>query len=264
MNALQHLSSREYKVMLNHHMFADRREGSRTVCEELRALAGRLPKIKWQGELQVNKRRTIVFLDTIDRTIALNGLLLRQRTDKAAQESELTLKCRSADRYVAAGADLSAAPTLESCLKLEEDIGAPFVSRFSRSNTICSESEPPETLEAASKYFSVLNKLKRDGVRCSSELRLKPVNSLKAFERVLTGATLTLGDVEAEVALILWSAGRKGRSLVSEFSFRYKCKGEDVSVQTARQAKYFFEELQLLDWCAPLSMTKTQFAYGTN
>src|SRR5690348_3773022 len=197
----QQLSSREYKVMLNHHMFADRREGARTVCEELKALADRLPKIKWKGTLEVRSRRTIVFLDTIDRTIALNGLLLRQRTDKDTGTSQLTLKCRSADRYVAAGADMSVPRKIKPCVKLEEDIAAPFVSRFSRSNTVASKKSLPEDLDEASKYFNSLRNLTRDGVRCPGKFRLKPVNSLTAYERVLNGATIRLGDVEAEVAL---------------------------------------------------------------
>jgi len=133
-----------------------------------------------------------------------------------------------------------------------------------RSNTVTSKKGLPDDLDEASKYFSALRTLTRDGVRCPGKFRLKPVNSLTAYERVLDGATIRLGDVEAEVALILWSAGRKGRPLVSEFSFRYKCKGEKVSGKTAHRAKFFFEELQLLDWCEPQSMTKTQFVYGTN
>lgn len=84
---------------------------------------------------------------------------------------------------------------------------------------------------------------------------------MKAFERVLQGPVLVFDKTEAEVALILWSDGDKGRSLVAEFSFRYKHKEEDFEPRAAGLAMEFFDELQRMDWCAPDGKTKTQFAY---
>jgi hypothetical protein len=49
------------------------------------------------GEFTKTKKREIVFLDTEDETIALNGLVFRQRHDVENGTTEYTLKCRSPD-----------------------------------------------------------------------------------------------------------------------------------------------------------------------
>jgi hypothetical protein len=255
------LSRREYKVMLDHRLFVDRKVATASFCRDLHALAKRLRKIECDGEFDGTDKREIVFLDTIDETIHLNGFVFRQRTDVEAGNIEYTLKCRSPDRYVAAAADVSAAKELKGDEKFEEDIGAPFVSRFSHSNTVEMQEKEPETLKEAARLFPTLGRLKRDGDGCPDRLELRPVNAMKSFERVLRGPVLVFDKIEAEVAFILWSDGAKGRPIVAEFSFRYKHEEEEFEPKAARLAMEFFEEVQRMDWCLPEGRTKTQYAY---
>jgi len=254
------ITSREYKVMLDHRMFADRKQAAANLCREIHACAKRLEDIECDGEFNETKKRELVFLDTRDETINLNRFVFRQRTEQG--RTEYTLKCRSPDRYVAAGADVRSPKGMKE-EKLEEDIGAPFVARFSHSNTVKGPDKAPKTLKLAAKLFPALGELERDGESCSDELELRPVNALKAYERVMVGPTLRFDLTEAEVALILWSNGLEGRPLVAEFSFRYKHKREDYGTKAVRLAMKFFDELQRLDWCVPEGRTKTQYAYRT-
>lgn len=255
------ISRREYKIMLDHRLFADRTEAAASFCRDVHVLARRLKKIECDGEFDGNNKREIVFLDTIDETIRLNGFIFRQRTDIEAGKTEYTLKCRSPDRYVAAAAEVITGKGLNADEKFEEDVGPPFVSRFSHSATVESQDKEPETLKAAARLFPALARLKRDGDECPDHLEIRPVNAMRALERVLRGPILVFDKTEAEVALILWSDGPAGRPVVAEFSFRYKHKEEDFQPKAARLAMEFFEEVQKLDWCEPGGRTKTQFAY---
>ncbi|MGD9632635.1 MAG: hypothetical protein AB7U97_05095, partial [Pirellulales bacterium] len=174
---------------------------------------------------------------------------------------EYTLKCRSPDRYVAVGADVRGGGDGKPDVKLEEDIGAPFVSRFSHSGKVAGKRRMPKTLGAAVRYFPALKRLERDGRRCRPGLRLLPVNGLRVYERVYARATVKLVKAEAELAVILWSDGKRGRPLVAELSFRYGVDEAANSRETALAAMRFFEGLQQLDWCRADTRTKTRFVY---
>ncbi len=257
------VSRREYKVMLDHRLFLDRGPAVEAFGRDLHGCAKRLKGIECDGEFREEKRREIAFLDTSDRTIALNRLVLRRRSElEGQQEVEYTLKCRSPDRYVAAGADLAVAEGLKPKVKFEEDIGAPFVVRFSHSATVEGPDEAPADLGSAAELFPTLGELERDGQRCPGGLKLRPVGGLRAHERVVSGPTLTFHETEAEAALVLWSDGPAGRPLVAEFSFRYGRPEEDYSPRAARLAMTFFEEFQRSDWCLADGRTKTKFVYG--
>ena len=119
--------------------------------------------------------------------------------------TEYTLKCRTEDRYVAAGRDLRPGPQLEHDSKFEEDIGVPFVSRFSHSMTVSLDEHEklagknyPDTLATAAKLFPALLTIRRDRLPCPPETRLAPVHGLKVLERVFTGQPSTfLVDMSA-------------------------------------------------------------------
>jgi hypothetical protein len=232
------------------------------LCIDLHASGKRLEGIEVDGEFEKTKKRAIVFLDTPDETIALNRLVFRQRTDFEKERTEYTLKCRSPDRYVAAGADLKAGNGFEEEIKLEEDISAPFSVRFSHSNTIQGRAKAPKNLQEAAEMFPVLGKLERDGNLCPDDVLLRPVKAIEAYERVLVGPIVKFKKTEAEVALILWSDGKDGRPLVAELSYRYGNDDGRYTPGVASLAMRFFEELQRLDWCAPNAQTKTQFVYA--
>lgn len=261
MSEILQVESREYKVMLNHRLFVDRKPAAEALCDELHVLASRIKGVTLSGEFKSTDKRIITLLDTIDETIRLNRLVFRQRLDLESGVTEYTLKCRSPDRYIAAGASLEQGKGFKKDSKFEEDIASPFVVRFSQSNTIEGPPEAPQLLQDAAKLFPQLGKLERDGKRCPGDLELRPVNALQAYERVLRGPELDFEGTRATIALILWSGGKDGRPLVAEFSFRYKDKQEEFPRKTALAAMDFYEELQLLDWCLPDARTKTQFAY---
>ena len=257
------ITRREYKVMLEHRLFINRKSAARELNQELHAIAKRLKGVECDGQFSKTRKRDITFLDTRDLTIQLNGLLLRQRVNLNKAGTQYTLKCRSADRYLAAGADLRAGKRFEDDVKFEEDIGAPFVCRFSHSNTILGPDRTPRTLADAAKLFPALGKLERDGEACSGHLALRPVSLQRVYERVLTGPVLRFSKTKtkAEVALIIWSEGQRGRPLVAEFSFRYEGEKEKFPRPVAQRALEFFRELQRLDVCLPQGRTKTQWMY---
>ena len=135
---------------------------------------------------------------------------------------------------------------------------------FSHSGTANGPVAQPKNLKQATKLFPALGKLHRDDNPCSPTLVLQPVNALRAFERVLKGPSFRLHNVDAEVALILWTDGKSGRPLVAEFSYRYASETEQFSATTARVAMLLFERLQRLDWFVPDGQTKTRYVYGAN
>jgi hypothetical protein len=263
------LASREYKAMLDHRQFGDRQAAVDAFWLEVEDLARTIPSTRTRDTLDKKERRTIVFLDTPDLTLRRNGLVLRRRRGDDAPL--YTLKCRSEDRYFAAGTDLAAAGGLDADEKLEEDIAPPFRCRFSHSNTVTVEEgaggrAAPTTLGEASAIFPILGTLTHDGRACPPDTALTPVHNIEAFERVYTGAKLAFGlgpgsDEEASVALILWSAGKEGRPLVAEFSFRLKDEEERFTRGLAASARAFFEAVQHLDWCRPDAVTKTEYIY---
>jgi len=253
--------SREYKVMLDQKMFGNRKPAADAFWSELQGCADRLEGVESSGSFNKTDKKLIAFLDTPDYTIRLNGFIFRQRRDMEDGGTEYTLKCRSPDQFIAAGADVSATTT-DDDRKFEEDIGPPFVSRYSHSNTVAGLDEAPTSLSQAAELFPVFGKLERDGERCPAPTPLQVVNSLRVFEHDMKGPRILFDGIEAKIALILWSDGEEGRPLSAEFSFRYK-PGDDevVAAKTARLAMKFYEEVQRLDWCLPDARTKTQYAY---
>ncbi|GAA5506169.1 hypothetical protein [Novipirellula caenicola] len=257
------VTSREYKAMLDPCLFNNTRDGFEEIRQDLQRLAKRL-------DAKVSKRfdrfdqRKIRFLDTPDFSFRHNQLVLRHRQEKGSSgDGEFTLKCRSSDRYLAAGVDLRPANKLEGESKFEEDIAAPFASRFSRSVTIPSRGgDLPDTVAEASRLFPVLGKLPRDGRRLPGKTPVFNVHGFVAHEQVRKGLKLRLSDdVDGSVAVILWSHAAKSRILCAEFSFRYGDKKEKYSTVAAQTAYDLFTAIQKLDWCQPNGVTKTQFAY---
>jgi len=188
---MRKITSREYKVMLAHGAFADRKSAVESFWSELRDFARSL-RIDAHGKFTSPERREIVFLDTPDFTLRRNGVILRRRVEEAKPGNvQYTLKCRSEDRYIAEGMDLRATRGLTNDEKFEEDIAAPFLSRFAHSNTVtfAADDDPgrPNDLREAGKVFPVLAELERDGARCPAGTPLEPVNNVKAYERVYKG-----------------------------------------------------------------------------
>lgn len=265
--------SREYKVMLDHEPFVDRRAALEALRGDLDALVGAIEGVAATGGFDEERRRTIVFLDTPETALRRGGFVLRGRM--AGEKAEYTLKCRSEDRYFAAGADLRTVKGFKADEKLEEDIAPPFRCRFSHSNTAqppkkgrLRRGELPKTLGEARAFFPVLGTLHHDGRATPRDAPLRVVNGITAFERVFTGTSLVFrgsepdeGEGEASVALILWTDGEEGRPLVAEFSFRLEDEKERFSRGLSRSARSLFERFQGLDRARPKGTTKTEFIY---
>lgn len=237
MPANSDVSSREYKVMLDHRLFKERNQAAAHFWRELKCSGRRVKKLAFDGEFDVTKKREIVLLDTLDRSIRHNGYIPRKRYNLEGEGTEYTLKCRSPDRYVARGANVEAENNGEA--KFEEDIGPPFVSRYSFSCTVKGPKKAPKNLKQAATIFPVLRNLTHDGENCPIEANLEPPNSVKMFERVLTGPILNFAGEHAEVALILWSDGPDGRPLIAEFSFRYAWRDEQQTSHVSGPAMDF-------------------------
>src|SRR5262245_39318363 len=189
------VTSREYKVIVDGSLFTDVVAALNEILDDVGDLAGEVGLgVTEKFDAKDPNERTILFLDTPDYTLRENGLLLRQRVKQKNGKTEYTLKCRTEDRYIAAGKDLSLAPGLKHDSKLEEDIGVPFVSRFSHSTTVGLDNDSelvgenfPATLSAAGKLFPAVLAVQHDGRPCAPGTALAPVNGLKVFECVFTG-----------------------------------------------------------------------------
>lgn len=270
-----HIRSREYKVIADSSLFVNAKHFLTDVLDDLGNLAHSLG-LEFQGEFNDAdpRERTIVFLDTPDFTLRRNSLLMRQRINRKNRSIEYTLKCRTEDRYIAEGSNLGLGLGLDAKPKFEEDVGCPFVSRFSRSITITLDDNDelisekhPKVVSAAARLFPGLLDLGRDGMLCAPETELLPVNGRAVFERVFLGPKIGFPRSQhdytpASVAVILWSKDKSSRPLTAEISFRYEDDNEDFAPEVAIVARRFFEGLQHLDWTRPDGTTKTQFMYG--
>jgi hypothetical protein len=263
------VESREYKLLVHHEPFADPGKAARAVWDEIGEAAATLGPLQTKGEFEKKKPRRIIFLDTPDHTLRSNGLVLRQRG--IDDEAEFTLKCRSEDRYFAAGADVSAAEGLKAVVKLEEDIAPPFVCRFSHSATISANGEGkarkvPRSLQEAAALFPILAGLQVDGRPCAPDTPVKVVNDIVVDETVWKGGkfAFAVGDDKlgkAAVALILWTRGKSARPVVAELSFRLKDSEENYSRALAESARAAFNLLLRLDCARLRGTTKTEFIY---
>lgn len=277
-STIPRIDCREYKMMLDPRPFREAANALADFWDDVRDMASALG-VEATGQLDLDKarHRTIAFLDTPDSTLHGNGLILRRRVKQGDGQTGYTLKCRDADRYVATRWDIRAAEGLKGDMKFEEDIGVPFVSRYSRSNTIRYEKDTlpefgkrPRTLGEAATLFPVLGTLRRDTLPCPPETELGSVNPFKVHELVCKGPEFLFNDPDdpncsknAEVAVILWRKEKNDRPVAAEFSFRYSDENEAFSSAVALAAKRLFEVSQQLDWARPEALTKTQYVYKT-
>jgi hypothetical protein len=188
-------SAREYKVIVDGSLLVDVDAALSDIRDDVGGLARSIGLVVTEKfDAKNPNERTILFLDTSDYTLRENRLLLRQRVKQKNGKTEYTLKCRTEDRYIAAGKDLTPGPGLKHASKLEEDVGVPFVSRFSHSTTVGLDDDSelagenfPEALSAAGRLFPAVLAVQHDGLPCAPGTALAPVNGLKVFERVFTG-----------------------------------------------------------------------------
>jgi len=263
------VESREYKLLIGHEPFAEPDAAVQAVWDEIDKAAKTMPRIRAKGQLDEQETRTVFFLDTPHHTLRRHGLVLRQRSDD--KTVEFTLKCRTDDRFVAAGTDVAAAGKLKGKTKLEEDIAPPFRCRFSHSTTIAMPGERKaklRTLRDAAALYPLLKLLRLDGRTCSPKTALGIVNNIVVHEEVWKGGKIVFGssdskesDEKASVALILWSRGKSGQPAIAELSFRIEESEKRFSRSLAESARGMYDLLQRLDCSRPEGMTKTEYIY---
>lgn len=255
------ITSREYKLMLRHHRFSKIEPALDEFCASLSDIADKTGS-RLIGSFDGLSERGIDFRDTPDRRLAKNGLVLRFRQRK--KRDEITLKCRTPDRYIAADVPLSASRNFDSEQKFEEDISRPFVSRFSHSTTVQlplgASTKYSTGLKALCRLFPGLRKIKSSAGDLSSG-KLESVSKIRPVERVHTGPLFRIGSEEMEIALILWHDFKSDAVLLAEFSYRYSAAREQFTGQVAQLAQDLFTMLQSSKWVAPNSKTKTQFMF---
>lgn len=280
---MRKIAAREYKVMLDPERF---QSGSKKVARLWRSIRGiaRAMKVGSAGRFHQRERRSIRFLDTSGRTLEALELILRERK-VAGKRPEYTLKCRSPDRYIAAGFDTSAAARIEAEDKFEEHIGAPFRSRYSRSTTARWKPKRAKarkgkrqrgangkgengTIGGFAELFPALGRLERHGETVRPDTPLRQTSRWDIREEVVKGPRLTFGrgkeKLAATVALILWHEGTSGSIRCAELSFRVGCAKRGMAGADAASIRAFFARVQELDWCLPESPTKTSLALGTS
>ncbi len=275
------IGSREYKVMLIAHKFAGDQEQllkqtARFWQDFKKAIADHV--FDTSGDLdEINKKRSIVFWDTVDHCLRTNGYVLRERRDFTDGSDdgnrEVSLKFRHPDRYLAAGQNVASAEGIEDDLKFEEDIKAPFQSLFSLSNKI--PLAPEQTFAKLSDISRLFPSIK-EGFDCfDPEKSITPVRNYKARELVIDGSDFQIGKdpkVEAECAIVVWydHAGSETDPEMVEFSYRYKNDDEESKLlenhatEVVLHAYAVFQILQdtMDEWIDPASLTKTAFVYS--
>jgi hypothetical protein len=256
------VTSREYKLMLNSHRFKDRDQA----IEEFQELIALLIK-KEGGEVtekqKKEERRHTSYLDTPQFALRQNGFALRLREEEKADEFQLNLKYRDADRYVSASKDLSSSSPGK--FKFEEDIIPPFNSKFSHSNSIESNVKPKlDRISAVTSLFPGLKELELD-----ENTPVITANNFRVFELTRKLCKFKFDDTEdLKASLSFWYLLNESHwPLVAEFSFDYDAEEtaegelESYSPVMVKGASGFFRSLQnQAGWLDLSTTTKTAFA----
>jgi len=270
MSVAKPVTSREYKLMLNISRFQDRAAGSREFWQLVTFLAQRQEDLAGPIGIEVQHEeelRDVRYLDTRGLALRRNGFVLRAREEYSADPAKrhkLTVKYRDADRYMAAGQDLSTTSTVgEAKEKFEEDVIPPFASRYSSSVAV----QSPGLLEVnnigeVKDMFPGLADLE-----IPNELAVEPVRGFRAHEVFHKAGKIKFGKKPkvkcARSFWYLWPE-RTGRPVVAEFSFDFddKTKKERFPAHVVQGAGALFRSLQRQPgWVDFRSTTKTAYAY---
>jgi hypothetical protein len=285
------LDSREYKLMLDPQKFSGAPtpdEANRFWGDMLKPIIERRLDARDDGEprhkkkFKLDEERTVRFWDTDACDLDRHGYVLRERADvrdgrEDPSRREVTLKLRTPDLFLAAGALLPAAGD-DADEKFEEDIGVllaraedgPGVERIEvarppsmRSLFSRSVSQPlaaEASLASAEEVIELYPGLNNLDIVDNGAANL--VHGALISEYVFEGAEVDLGrDVDAGFALTLWyAADRTGGAspAVAEISFKYDTDDGDVAPAVARRAMTLFLAMQAeLAWASPERATKT-------
>jgi hypothetical protein len=213
----EHVTSREYKMMLREHLFAgDERQRVKTAGTCWREVAHQIAPVVLDsdGDLaEVKHRRLITSYDTDTRLFHHPDPIFRERLHPARGVREVTLKFRHPDRYLAqdrqtqareAGTKNRHADASQRAIKLEEDIKPPSVSLYSSSTTYTlPEEQTFQTMHDLARVYPNLSD-HLDPYRADEALH-RVGSSVR--EAVITGGRFQISKTsrrDAVCASILW------------------------------------------------------------
>ena len=261
------VTSREYKLMLNMDRFKDREQASQEFLSLLSFLVrkegGRV--VEEQNE---EERRQTSYLDTPEGALHQQGFALRLREEDDGEEGfQINLKYRASDRYISAAQDLSTPQ--EGKTKFEEDILPPFISKFSHSISIETDTAPElGTMNKVMDLFPGLRELDID-----ENTPVETVNDFKVLEVDRKLCKLKFDDapiIKASLSFWYLTEEEDEWPLVGEFSFDYDIpdsgadedKLETYPLQVVEGANRLFNALQKQEgWLSFSTTTKTAFAF---
>lgn len=258
------VEGREYKLMLDPNQFL----GSGTTLQgkvdsywnALKSLIQSAPLSRTaSGSLAYDQQRTVMFYDVPSSCeLHKSGYILRERVNGSGTR-ELTLKFRSADRYIS-GAKNVAGNQAGVETKFEDDITAPFKAVFSHSSKqpISAGKNINELQDIVDLYPGFAN----EGLW--SALSLARVGNLTVHEKTFKGGLADLGSKNGEFALTLWyTASTSTTPVLAEVSFWYGDSDEQYSGKVAGNGKLLLEQMQAMPtWPQPSGLTKTAWVYA--
>jgi uncharacterized protein YjbK len=271
------LDSRELKLILNPKRFQDLNNGidkfQQIVKSQIESLGGTFDKEK---DPKIKHRRTW-YLDTENFELKSKNFFFRIREEEGDKEYDVTLKCRHEDRYISSNYDLSNSIKTDYEVKFEEDIIAPYVSKFSMSGKY-KDNENPE-INSIGELKSIFPGLHNHGLK---EGKLKKVNNFEAKENSCKIGKFIFDnndnsekeDNQIKTDLNLWYLPDDERiPLIVEFTFDYSAKKrkndtdkllmEEFPFSLVQNAYEFYHALQdsrIVD--LESSKTKTCFVYN--
>ena len=256
--------SREYKLILDASRFQYQNEQS----DVLNLMQAAKPAIEdaidrsVTGTATLDHDRQVRFFDTAGSCVLDQlGYSFRERLENG--NSEVTLKFRSPDRYIADFEDLSSS-TKGADSKLEADVGAtsdmPFKVVYSHS-TKAPNGRKLNRMNDIHAHFPGFE----DDYGLDDDLALSVVGDLTVTERVYRNVDIDLGQHDGEISITLWYAGTPSGNqapAVAEISFKYEDPSADYTRKVVNRARQAFDALRgLSDWVEPDGQTKTAFVY---
>ena len=263
--AAPQVTSREYKLLLQADQFNYSNESANvnTYIQQAKNIIAQQTGRSVSGNMTLDKQRQIRFYDSPNSCLLNNmGYSFRERVENGA--SEVTLKLRSYDHYLADFADLSS-PTSGAKTKLEDDITQTATQGFlvgaSKSTTVPNTRTLNDFLDIHTHFPKF-----KETYAISDNQALSQVGNLTIYERNYSGVTIDLGEFDAEMEMSLWYTQAPYAGLkpaVVEVSFKYADPNANYTYKVVQRAAISFSALKSLsNYNAPSStQTKTQFVY---
>jgi len=256
------VGSREYKLMLNATLFNGARPFTQVdqYWAELQNLIQGAPISRNAGGLfSLTKQRIVKFYDTPSSCVLkAQGYTFRERIENS--QREVTLKFRSNDRFISGYKNMQGNTGRSPVTKFEEDISAPFVSKYSHSTT--QSIGQGKNLNKMNDPIGLYSGLATYNFNSNEPIIL--VSGLAVSEKVYKGPWVDLGNLNASFSLTLWyDSSSSMMPLVAEISFKYKESKENYSDNVTNRALAVFEAMQSMsNWVSASSLTKTAFVFA--